>query len=312
MDGPCSRSHHRKVPETASPCGRPSGVLWGRCSFPRAGRRAWTPAPRAAGEEGTYGTVCRACSASWGLTLGAAPWALWAALPRAPGPTWPATLPRAPKAGRGQRREEQDQDVPGPHHKAVQQAGARALMALVIPATAPPVKKAMRPIRPGTQPPPPSEPGPTSTRPSPMARSCSKRKVVSAVIRPAQIGPQRMLSRRAEARSSPPLLPPLSLPYRRVPVAELPPVDPRETRTSSSCDRPPVGPDAGCRDPGLPPPWTSPRRSPSFPIGAPPRRQDRCRKIGPCRAPPACPRPCPCLYPSSLLFGSPGGTDAPI
>ena len=32
-----------------------------------------------------------------------------------------------------------------------------------------------------------------------MARSCKRRKVVSAVIRPAQIGPHRIESRRAEA-----------------------------------------------------------------------------------------------------------------
>jgi hypothetical protein len=42
--------------------------------------------------------VLIACTASWGLTLGALARAVFAALRKAPGPSWPATLPRAPKS----------------------------------------------------------------------------------------------------------------------------------------------------------------------------------------------------------------------
>lgn len=74
------------------------------------------------------------------------------------------------------------------------------LTAEVMPATEPPVKKAMSPITPDTQALAVlSWPGTMLgvSRPSPNASNSSSKKVAIAATRPAQMGPQRALSRRS-------------------------------------------------------------------------------------------------------------------
>ena len=79
--------------------------------------------------------------------------------------------------------------------KPFKRPGAAPLTAEVMPVTKPPTKKAMRPMMAGTQLLPCS--GPRPTRPVPIASSCRRRNVTSAVMRPARTGPHRELSRRA-------------------------------------------------------------------------------------------------------------------
>ena len=123
-------------------------------------------------------------------------------------PTWPTTSTQSPEdLSKTQGGEQQDyHGTQGPHEKAVDQAGTAPRTAEVAPATRPPRKKAMRPRIADTQAPPVSF-GPIPTIPIPIANNWSSKKVVKAVMSPAQTGPQRTLSRRA--RESPSLLLPL-------------------------------------------------------------------------------------------------------
>src|SRR5215207_4041305 len=135
---PRYRSERRSV-------GRPMGSL---LLPPRYPPRAEASAEKSSPKNAPRAPVLTAGSASCGLTLGAAPCALLAALLKAPGPTCPATLPRAPKSCPSPSAESSRiNTVPSAHTmKPFRRPEPVPLMAEVIPATAPPVKKAISPM----------------------------------------------------------------------------------------------------------------------------------------------------------------------